>query len=283
MTVYFTSHFNQQRHAFLRNCFKDHGFRVGILYDDSCLNVYRNDILITWNRFNRFNHHCVHFENKGCKVIVLENPYIKMHDYISVGINYHNNIKHAIPCMDDGERFKSFNVEVKPWNDKGTHILVCTQSKIYNSAGNGHPNYKQPYMWDEMILKHIRNYSDAPIYFKPHPNGKAPEYKQLPSKIKDIEILDIDTKIEDILPKCFVTVVHTSNSATNSILNGVPVIYTGNSIFLKDCSNYGIQSLNSISRPDNRINLLNRMAWNQFSMDEIHNGFMMKCLDILPD
>lgn len=241
--------------------------------------IKEDDILIIWNRHNIQDEIATKFENVGAKVFTLENPYLKNKDhanYISVGLNYHNNIDHAPKLLDHGERFAQMGYQIQPWRTSGKHILYSTQSKTYNQLGIGWKDYAVPSGFDENIIKKIRSVSDRKIIFRVHPNSKV-----LDPVIEKVEItngLYSRKNIYKDLENAWVTVVWTSNAATESLLAGIPVVVCGPGLYLKDACNMSIDKIKNPDMPDNRLQLFNRMAWAQYNINEVESGFMFNCL-----
>jgi len=267
----------------LETCAKKHGYRVEYI-SNPVQHPTANDVLVIWNRHINQHDMAIKFEKAGAKVIMFENPYIKLDGnfWYSVALKYHNNIKHSLPKLDSGERWESFNKEILPWRESGNHILIATQAKRFNNAGIGYELSKQPIGWDLNIIKKIRKHTATrDILFRQHPNGFEFEgFKSYQRVIKNLYHSNGKTPIEKDLQNAWCTVVHTSNSATNSLLAGVPVMLCGPNLFLKDACSPGIMHLNNPIMPDNRLELFERMAWNQFNIEEIASGFL---LDLILD
>lgn len=235
-----------------------------------------DDILIIWNRHNNQDIYARIFERAGATVIVFENPYLKIEpnpkEWFSCGISIHNNYQKAIRMQDNGQRWESFGFDIKPWRKTGDHILVCTQSKNFNGAGLGHKDYRQPEGWDSFAINQIRKRTDRPIRFRAHPNG-YPSEALVKSHFSNIEFSDGKCPIENDLDNAWCSVIHSSNAATESLLNGVPVLYTGLNLFSGPVCEVGFNSIEKPRLSDNRKDIFRRMAWNQYHVSEISSGF----------
>lgn len=246
--------------------------------------IDHSDVLIIWNRHLNQDYIATQFEKAGARVLNFENAYIQVADttednpYFSVGYSFHNQKKYSPECRDSGERFKSFNREIKDWqrNEDGD-ILILTQSKTFNQEGLGYAHFKQPAGWDwricHSLYEHYKNKNT--IRYRKHPNGRyfVSEAKQYP---KFIEISNgKDVAIEHDLDAARISVVYTSNATTDSLLHGVPVYVTGPQVYmLEACSTH----IDQINYSDNREELFHRMAWAQYSLDEISSGFAFDIL-----
>ncbi len=256
---------------------KKYGFKADLI-STIPNKISHNDILFLWNRHMNQDIIAKEFEKVGAKVIILENPYLQIKNHVSVGISYPNNRNYAIPCKDSGERFKAFNMPIKEWNKTGKHILIPTQAKQFDGIGLGFSNNKQPQGWDSKIIKELQTLTKKPIMFRKHPNSKRRIQKDYNRILKNIEVSQLDKSINNDLKNAWATVVYTSNAATESLLNGVPVFLTGPTSFLKECCNLKLKDINSPNYPDNRPEVFKHMAWNQYSLDEIRSGFLFDIL-----
>ena len=256
---------------------KKHGWST-VLYEQRLDAVKEGDILVTWNRHADQDVPARQVEDRGGKVICLENPYLKMEDkdWVSVGLGFHNNIKYAPKCLDNGERFKSFNKEIKPWRQTGKHILFPTQSKQFNQRGLGWREYASPAGCDNMLLSRIRKNTERKIIFRIHPNSE--DMTAIRNRLgKGIEVTNVSydrTPMSDDLNNAWATVVWTSNSATDSLMNGVPVFVCGPGVYMSELCGADLKEIEQPKLLDARQTLFNRMAWAQYSMDEVKSGFM---------
>jgi hypothetical protein len=162
-----------------------------------------------------------------------------------------------------------------PWKESGEHILVCTQSKCFNIDGLGHHELKQPAYWDSRVLLDIRKQTNRKIVYRQHPNGHNTSDSTLSEYIDNFSVsrpAKRETPEKD-LADAWATVVYGSNAATDSLLAGVPVFVTGKCVYLQKACNIHLDRIENPILFDNRQELFNRMAWAQFNIKEIENGF----------
>lgn len=236
--------------------------------------VKPGDILVIWNRHNEQNNYAIFFESMGNKVLVLENPYFKKDDMISTGLNFHNNIKHSFPCLDNGDRFKSFGIDIKPWREKGSHVLICTQAKQLDQVGLGWGKYAQPSGQDSRMINAVNKATDKKIIFRMNPKSNYP----IRHKLNVDKVSDGKTPLKEDLKNCHAVVVWTSNSATDALIEGIPVFVIGPGVFSIDCCHRGLNYINEPILHNTREQVFNRMSWNQYSLTEIENGFLFDIL-----
>ena len=263
-----------------------HGYRTIVFGDlEDLTKINKTDVLIIWNRHLKQDAIALKFERSGATVLCMENPYIRNKGYYSFGYGYTNNMQCSPQCKDSGERFKSFDREIKPWrstvNDHTKHILVCTQSKRFNQQGLGFKHFKQPAFWDARVLCNIRQRSDRHIIYRQHPNGYDIKTKDISFYITNFSISrpnKVARPIVDDLKDAWATIVYGSNAGTDSLLEGIPAFVCGPSVYMQNACGEGLMGLNQPFMSNNREQLFNRLAWAQFHTNEIGSGFAFDIL-----
>ena len=239
-----------------------------------------DDILIIWNRHLKQDAVAKHFEKAGAKVWLFENPYISTDDkadWFSVGLGLHNCIEYSPKLQDDGTRWrKLFNKPIKEWKNpcsEGT-VLIISQNKHWGGGGIGFEQYRQPSCWDSQTCEQIKLKTRRPLLFRQHPNAYQRGWANgMPEYLRN-RISDGTNPIVDDLRNAACTVVYTSNAATESLLEGVPVFVCGPSVYCMEACNKGIDKLNAPQMPDCREELFHRMAWAQYHISEIEKGML---------
>ena len=288
MTIYFTSSFRNISKKDLVSSFVKNKFKFDILQEEKMPKepVGGSDVLVAWNRCSRHEILISKFEQTGAKIILMENPYIPSPTgkVFSISVGNHNNPTNAIQCQDKGERFAALGVPIKEWKAGGEYILVCTQAKGWDRRGFGSYALSQPHGWDTMVIRNIQRYSKLPIVFRTHPKSQTePNYELMRMKVGGGGLTYHSGKyktMDESLSKAACVVTHTSNASVEAIIAGVPVVYTGQSIFLRDCAIQGINNIIAPVTPSNRLEKLNQLAWNQFTLEEIGSGMLFNLLGI---
>lgn len=130
---------------------------------------------------------------------------------------------HDVETPEHWERIrKNYNLEIKPYREKGKHILICLQRNGGWSM-RGEPVIE----WLEKTLQVIRSHSDRPIRVRCHPGDKT-FLRQGPLIRQKFNVeLSPPTKtlLED-LHKCHAMVVKNSSPTVAALMNGVPVFAT---------------------------------------------------------
>jgi hypothetical protein len=189
---------------------------------------------------------------RGCGEIIKECEWIGR-DYFYVDHGYFrrgyydgyfrvclNALQADVPSNLPPDRWESLDVDLRPWNRTGRHIVVCPISG-YLATHLG----IDPRKWTEAVVKELSRYTDRPIIVK-HKDGT-------PLPLKDAWCL----------------VAYTSNAAVDAIISGIPVIVLGDHP-AKDLS-WDWKHIESPYWPE-REWWCHRLAHTQFTLDEISRG-----------
>ena len=254
--------------AFIKSM-QDAGDTVLVDNDDNC------DIAVIWSvlwqgRMANYRPIWNAYRTKNKPVVVLEVGGIKRNETFKVGINGVNREADFVNQNVDGERWKKFNIELKPWTQAGEEIIICGQH------GNSHQwrNNPKMYKWFEQQIIEIRKYSDRPIIVRPHPrdhiNIDTTKFKNVnviaPIKNQNTD----DTNFNKILKNAWAVVNHSSNPAMQSVFNGVPVFVSEASLSY-DVGNSSLADINNPKRPD-RQRWANSLAYTEWWPIEIAQG-----------
>lgn len=207
-----------------------------------------------------------HQNKRKKRRLVFETGFIK-NDSVSDEAYYqvgYDGMKRKSLCYEKqspSDRWRALGIKEKPWRKSGEHILIMAQN--LEGAGACHLDLKS--WWRDTIQK-IKTYTDRPIKVRLHPRARV----SFPKKI-DVEILNKNTTIEDDLKNCWCSIVRTSNSCVDSIINGIPVITPDQMCMSYDISSHSIDEIESPLMPD-RSQWLNNLAYCQWSISEIKRG-----------
>ena len=210
-------------------------------------------------------------QQKNKPVVVLEVGGIKRNETFKVGINGINREADFANQNVDNERWKKFNIELKPWAQTGEEIIICGQHHNSHQWRNNPPMQK----WFEQQIIEIRKHSDRPIVDRPHPRNNifidVKKYKDV--KIvypkKDRNTYD-DTDFNERLKNAWAVVNHSSNPAMQSVFNGVPVFVSEASLSY-EIGNTSFENINNPKMPD-RQSWANKIAYTEWWPDEIAQG-----------
>lgn len=156
------------------------------------------------------------------------------------------NPEYVPDIASSSKRFDALNLKIKPWRKDGKHILFCPPSN--------------PVKW----------FDDVPPGLVESKLGelRANTCKEIIVRTK------ADKKpIEEDFKDCWAVVTYSSNVAVDALLNGIPAICFGkhpvkgwNGLVVSDIESEKLTQ-------SNRQELFNYLAWQQFTLPEIEQGW----------
>ena len=234
------------------------------------------DVAVIWSvlwqgRMAKYRNIWDTYRNKNKPVVVIEVGGIKRNETWKVGINGINREADFNNDNADGERWKKFNVELRPWKQTGSDIIICGQH------GNSHQWRNNPPMskWFDQQITEIRKYTDKPIVIRPHPRNHVTidttKYKnvKIVGPKKDRNTYD-DTDLAERLKSAWAVVSHSSNPAMTAVFSGIPV-YVSEASLSYDVGNKTFENINNPDMPD-RQPWANKLAYTEWSTKEIEQG-----------
>ena len=248
--------------------------------------VYENtqspdaDIAVIWSvlwqgRMSKNKQVWDRFRNRNKPVVVIEVGGLKRNETWKIGINGINREADFANENVDGERWKKFNIDIKPWRQTGDNILVCGQHTNSHQWRNNPPMSE----WFEQQIIEIRKHTDKQIVIRPHPRNQVAidttKYKNV--KIvrpnRDNKTYD-DTDLADRLQSAWAVVSHSSNPAMSAVFSGIPV-YVSEASLSYEVGNKSFQNINNPSMPD-RQQWANRLSYTEWWPEEIEQGLPWK-------
>lgn len=209
------------------------------------------DLLLIWNRYGINEVIADKWSREGGIVIVCENGYIgtdsQSRQYYAIALNGHNGSGNWHVGSDD--RWQNLNVPINPWRESGSHILICAQ------RGIGSKTMASPPGWEKEMAKRLSRITRREIKIRRHP------------QTKDAPVLPLSHDLEN----AWATVVWSSTAAVKSLLAGIPVFYDAPHMIVSGAACNDITQI-EIPKMGDRIPALQRMAWAQWSIEEIEMG-----------
>ena len=227
--------------------------RVGFKIVRQGLPDDERDVLITWTRHQGHKHRLASdFEAKGGQVIVCEEGYFRKiggKKYFSLALHDHNGAGKW--TVGGPYRWESFGIPLDPWRMTGNYILVCEQ------RGIGSPSMGSPEGWHTKTMRWAQEVFDVPVVLRAHPKTR-----------KLHEIAQRQPTIEEQLRNALGVIIWNTAFGVHALRAGVPVIY-GAPYFICEnaCSREGW-----FYSDQDRLEAFERMAWAQWSEDEIESG-----------
>ena len=214
-----------------------------------------------WDRYRRANK----------PVVVIEVGGIKRNETWKIGINGVNREADFGNQVVDDQRWKKFNIELKPWKQTGHDIIICGQHHSSHQWRNNPPMSE----WFDNQIVEIRKYTDKPIIIRPHPRNHiridVNKYKnvKIVGPRRDTNTYD-DTDLTERLKSAWALVSHSSNPAMTAAMHGIPV-YVSESSLSYDIGNTTYNNIENPKMPD-RQQWANRLAYTEWWIDEIQQG-----------
>lgn len=236
----------------------------------------RDSLVVMWNRYAEHHELATRVERAGGTVMVAENGYlgaggtapkfdvwggVERGHYYALAIGGHNGSGAWFTPPDDSDAFKSrwraLGVELRPLREAGSHILICP------SRNFGRPDMTMPGQWVTRTIEALRKVTKRPIRVREHP-GNQPPARSL---------------AEDLVGAwgCW---VWASSAGVHALVAGIPVVQ-GAPHWI--CQRGAVGELATLERLDRdesarevwrrlRKHALRRMAWAQWTVDEIASG-----------
>jgi len=204
------------------------------------------------------------------KPIVVELGYVRrgtgLNSYWSIGLFQDEKLCNFKAKGAPRDRWNDLRVELQPWKEQveDAYILVCGQV-----PGDANLKGMNPYTWARQTISMIRGYTDRQIVFRPHPEAyfEAEEFEGC--------AVSTDPLHED-LENAHAVVVHSSNSAVEAVIRGVPVFVLDESM-ASPVANKDLATIQNPDRPD-RQQWANELAYSQWSYAEMKAGFPLQHL-----
>ena len=118
---------------------------------------------VHWGKSERREIYNYYTKNK-IPVIIIEVGCLIRNTTWRIGINNINLLGKFNNQNSPPDRWNKIGLELKPWNTSGNKIYICGQ----NENSGIWDTIKTEY-WLKGLIRSIRNYSDMPIVFRPHP------------------------------------------------------------------------------------------------------------------
>ena len=234
------------------------------------------DVAVIWSvlwqgRMRKYKDIWERYRKKNKPVVVIEVGGIKRNETWKIGINGINREADFANEIVDAERWKRFNVDIKPWNQTGENIIICGQH------GSSHQWRNNPPManWFDQQINEIRKYTDRPIVIRPHPRNHVSidttKYKnvKIVGPKRDSSTYD-DTDLTERLKSAWALVSYSSNPAITAAMHGIPV-YVSEASLSYEVGNTSFDNINNPNMP-HRQKWANKLSYTEWWTEEIEQG-----------
>ena len=255
------------------NCIKSEGYEecdVAVIFGSWKKSPKKKWKLMLQHHFTKVD---VVENHRGKPLIVIETPLLSRtisdkHDNYRVGLNHFMrgladfNNKNSKP-----DRFKKLGIKIKPWRNKGEHVLIVGQNMFDASLFGIDFEW-----WVKNTIQHLRRHRDRDIVFRDHPENKD-QMKNLIDTYKWTKQVTYSNSgtINDDLKNAHCTVAYTSGSSIDSMIAGIPVITCSEYNFLWPISSHSLEDVEN-PKCDKREQLLYDLAYTQWTVEEIRQG-----------
>ena len=210
------------------------------------------DVLVIWNRYRDGT--AIEFEKRNATVLVAENAWVgpssKDNHHFALCRGHHNGAGTWETGKD--QRWPKLNIALKPWRKTGRHIMVLPQ------RGMGERGVAMPSGWPDDVVKRLKAYTRRPIVVRDHP-GAMPNHGRI-----DFE-------------NTWACVIWASGAGIKAIIEGIPVFHEMKKWIGAPAAKYGVDDIENPFLGD-RMPMLERLAWAQWTAEEIASGEPFRCL-----
>jgi hypothetical protein len=188
-------------------------------------------------------------KREGLDWWIVDNSYFDVSREISFRITRNAMQCDGLQACWSGEgpdRFRALGLEIKPWRQRGGHIVVCPQSDEYMRLAG----WQKGHTWLHDVEKTLRTLTDRPLRIR--------------SKL-------FSPPLSEDLKGAWALVTHASAAANEALLAGIPVFCTGRCA-AQWLGSSGLSLIESPQYPDGREEWAAVLAENQWDEIEIRDG-----------
>jgi hypothetical protein len=249
--VHLPLHVGERRQAFI-NGFARLGFSVHQHQPTGPINP--QDVAVIWNLTGRSNQSAEMAQRGGGALLVTENGYYDGNGQKSYAIALDGHNGSGRWFSGDRHRLDRLNIDFKPLrpNAESGRVLIAAQ------RGIGSQLMRSPYDFEQQVRAKIegRHHGRFKATVREHPGRHQPQRPLL-----------------DDLQEADALVVWSSNCATTALIEGIPTFYCAPTIVTALAArNFHKGFPTEPTTEDVRQEVFQRMAWAQWTLDEIESG-----------
>lgn len=217
-------------------------------------------VLVIWNRYDTNHMLALQVERAGGTVIVAENGYLgaggtspkfdvtkgpQPGHYYALAKGGHNG--QGTWPDGNGSRWERLGIELKPWREAGDHVLVLPNRSF------GIPGKMMPPDWPQRAVERLGRMTKRPVRLRPHPQNDEPK-----------------RHLSEDLKNAWMAVVWSSSAGLHALAAGIPVLCEAPQWIGKAAAATGL--VDEGEPLPERLAMFQRMAWAQWTLEEIASG-----------
>jgi len=206
--------------------------------------------------------------NAGKKAMLVDLGYFnrtqngKLEGYHKVAVNSYHPTGYMMTCEHDDSRLKRLDLDPKPFNKGGEHILLAGMSGKASWA-----NDFLPLEFETKMISSIKTVSKRRIVYRPKPSWKEAR------PIVNADYSPPTETLKQALKDCWAIVSHHSNVSIDAALEGIPAFVEPEA----PASLLGNSNIGSIENPvypsEDMVNRwLYALSYQQWTPQEMANG-----------
>ncbi|MCR4331295.1 MAG: hypothetical protein NUV34_01105 [Sulfuricaulis sp.] len=170
------------------------------------------------------------------------------------------------------ERWARLKLSLKPWRKTGSHIVVCPPGRLFGATFGFDADE-----WLRVTLKTLGKYTDRELRVRKKMSWNDAKPVPAPNLGTGIKT-SVPEPLDEDLRGAWALVTHSSNSAVEALLAGIPVFCTNPC----GASAMGLSDLTQIEAPrmeEGREKWAAVLASNQWTLKEMREGLCWKMLN----
>lgn len=215
-----------------------------------------SDVLVIWNRYGANEERAAKWEAAGARVIVVENGYLGRDGagrqlYALALFGHNGEGRWPVDEGDPPERPPA--PPSAPWREGRPEapLIILAQRGIGSAA------MASPLRWHEEAARELRRLTRRAIRVRRHPSMGGPPLPPLEQDIAD----------------AWACVIWASSGGVRALVAGIPVFYAAPHWICAQAARRGFDRLEEpLCSDELRAAALRRMAWAQWTVDEIASG-----------
>lgn len=213
-------------------------------------------------------------KDEGIPFLYFDKGYSRKAGYWRIAINNHQPTDYFNLWEYPDDRRLLFGWNPKPWKRdkfKNTSIMIAGSSaKFHEFKG-----LKGPTQYAVDLIKEIRGYTQRRIVYRPKPSWKDAEHIKGTVYSREKGITEVFEK-----HNVGVMVTYGSNASFEALIEGIPTVVLGDAV----TKSISVSQISNVISPyqapeTGRINLLNNLAYCQFSPVEMQNGIAWEIIN----